>query len=156
VPFCRQTPFTLKALREKDYSPNPQTLGEHLKKRRRELGLFQREAASRMGIGTDTYANWEKGKTEPVATQFQPVVAFLGYDRTPAPETLSERLKAKRRELSVTFAQVARYLEWDTGTLSRYLNGTWHMPPPRAALLEAFLVAGEAELARLWQLPRGR
>jgi transcriptional regulator with XRE-family HTH domain len=143
-------------LRAKDYSENPQNLGEHLKKRRRELGLFQREAASRMGIGTDTYANWEKGKTEPVATQFQPVGAFLGYDPTPAPETLSERLKAKRRELGVTFAQVARYLEWDTGTLSRYLNGTWHMPPPRAALLEAFLVVGEAELARLWQLPRGR
>jgi hypothetical protein len=29
-----------------------------------------------MGIGTDTYANWERGKTEPVAAQFQPVVEF--------------------------------------------------------------------------------
>jgi hypothetical protein len=108
-----------------------------------------------MGIQRDTYLHWEKDKTRPVASQFRPVVAFLGYDPTPAPETLSERLKAKRRELCVTFAQVARYLEWDPVTLTRYLNGTWRMPPARTALLEAFLVAGEAELARLWQLPRG-
>ncbi|MEA2915135.1 MAG: hypothetical protein QOJ15_7216, partial [Bradyrhizobium sp.] len=39
MPFCRQTPLTLKALRAKDYSETPQTLGEHLKKRRRQLGL---------------------------------------------------------------------------------------------------------------------
>jgi hypothetical protein len=39
VPFCRQTPLTLKALRAKDYSENPETLGEHLKKRR-ALAIF--------------------------------------------------------------------------------------------------------------------
>jgi transcriptional regulator with XRE-family HTH domain len=156
VPFCRQTPLTLKALRAKDYSENPQTLGGHLKKRRRELGLLQRQAAERMGIQRDTYVNWEKDKTRPVASQFRPVVAFLGYDPTPAPETLSERLKAKRRELGVTFAQVARYLEWDPGTLTRYLNGTWRMPPARAAQLEALPIVGETELERIRCLPRGR
>jgi DNA-binding transcriptional regulator YiaG len=62
VPFCRRTPRTLKAWREKDYSENPQSLGEHLKKRRRELGLIRREVAARMGIGTETYSNWETGK----------------------------------------------------------------------------------------------
>jgi DNA-binding XRE family transcriptional regulator len=109
-----------------------------------------------MGIQRDTYVNWEKDKTRPVASQFRPVVAFLGYDPTPAPETLSERLKAKRRELGVTFAQVARYLEWDPGTLTRYLNGTWRMPPARAAQLEALPIVGETELERIRCLPRGR
>ena len=71
--------------------------------------------------------------------------------------TLPERLLTKRRATGMTLADVARNLGWDEGTLTRYLNGTWHMPPPRAALLvEAFLVAGDAELARLWQPPRGR
>jgi len=110
-----------------------------LKKRRRELDLLQREVAERMDIGTDTYANWEKGKTEPVAAQFRPVVEFLGYDPTPAPETLAERLKAKRRQLGVTFSQVARYFGWDEGTLTPYLNGTWRVPSARADELEAFL-----------------
>jgi hypothetical protein len=31
-----------------------------------------------MGIGTDTYAHWEKGKMELVASQFGPVLEFLG------------------------------------------------------------------------------
>jgi hypothetical protein len=53
-PFAVRPPLTLKALRAKDYSNNPQTLDEHLKKRRRELGLLQREAAEMLGISTDT------------------------------------------------------------------------------------------------------
>lgn len=148
--------ITLKTLRKKDYSENPQTLGEHLKKRRKELGLFQREAAERMGIWTETYANWENGHSEPVAAQFRPVVQFLGHDPTPAPETLAERLQAKRRELGVTFSQVARYLGWDEGTLTRYLNGTWRMPKSRAASLDAFLVTTAAELTFLCGLTRRR
>ncbi len=92
-----------------------------------------------MGVGTDSYANWEKGKTEPVAAKFRPVVEFLGYDPTPGPKTLAERLKAKRRALGVTFSQIARHLGWDPGSLSRYLNGTRRIPPARAASLEAFL-----------------
>jgi len=109
-----------------------------------------------MGIWKETYGNWEKDKTRPVAAQFRPVVTFLGYDPTPEARTLSERLKAKRRELGVTFAQVARYIRWDPGTLTRYLNGTWRMPPARAATLDAFLSAGATELAAILRLPRRR
>jgi hypothetical protein len=112
-----------------------------------------------MGIGTDTYANWEKGKTQPVAAQFRPVVGFLGYDPMPAPTTLGERLEAKRRLLGATFAQVARYLGWDPGTFTRYLNGTWRMPPmppDRVALLEAFLSNADATTAPVRWLARRR
>ncbi|MDP1966928.1 MAG: helix-turn-helix transcriptional regulator [Reyranella sp.] len=144
----------LKSLRPKDYFESPQSLGQHLKKRRKELGLLQREAAQLMGILTETYGNWEKDKTEPVAAQFRPVVQFLGYDPTPAPKTLAERLKAKRRERGVTFSQVARDLGWDEGSLTRYLNGSWRMPLTRATQLEAFLSAEEPKLIPTRQLPR--
>lgn len=90
MPFCRDVPLTLKAKKPKDYSEAPQTLGEHLKKHRRQLRLLQREAAARMGILTETYANWEKGKTKPVPAQFGSAIAFLGYDPMPAPQTLAE------------------------------------------------------------------
>jgi transcriptional regulator with XRE-family HTH domain len=154
VPFCRQTPLTLKALRAKDYSQNPQNLGEHLKKRRRELGLLQREAAERMGIQRDTYVNWETGKTEPVTVQFRPLVEFLGYDPTPVPKTLAERLEGKRRELGVTFEQAAKYLGWDPGSLTRYLNGTWALNPTRAEALEHFLAMDQRAAAAVLALPR--
>jgi transcriptional regulator with XRE-family HTH domain len=115
-------PVTLKSLRPKDYSEDPQTLGQHLKKRRKERGLFQREVAAEMGVDTWTYLNWEKDKTVPVAARFRPVVEFRGYDPTPPARTLAERLQAKRRELGVTFSQVARDLCSDEGSLTRYLN----------------------------------
>ena len=59
VPSCHGLPLTVKSLKPKDYSETPQTLGEHLKKRRRELGLLQREAGERLGVTNETVANWE-------------------------------------------------------------------------------------------------
>lgn len=154
MPFCQGVPLRLKSQKPKDYSETPTRLGEHLKKRRRELGLLQREAAARMGILTETYANWEKGKTEPVAAQFRPVVQFLGYDPTPAPKTLAERLEAKRQTLGVTRAQVARHLGWDPGSLSKYLSGTWRLNSGRAGELESFLGMDAKVAVALRRLPR--
>ena len=61
-----------------------------------------------LGVSIDTVVNWEKDKTKPVAAQLKPVVALLGYDPTPEPQTLAERLAAKQRSLGASLAQVAR------------------------------------------------
>jgi hypothetical protein len=63
-----------------------------------------------MDIKTETYANCEKGKTEPLAAHFQPVIQFLGYDSKPPPRTPADRMEAKRKALGVTLVQVAQYL----------------------------------------------
>jgi transcriptional regulator with XRE-family HTH domain len=131
-------------------------LGEHLKKRRKELGLLQREAAERMGVSTETVANWEKGKTKPVAAQFRPIVQFLGYDPSPEPTTLAGRLEAKRRQLGMTFEQVAGYLGWDEGSLRRYLKGTWRLSCERAGALEKFLKLDAEASAALLTAPSRR
>lgn len=147
-------PLTLKAQKPKDYAENPQSLGEHLKKRRKELGLLQREAGERMGVSAETVANWEKDKTKPIPTQFRPVVAFLGYDPTPTSVSLVERFEAKRRELGVTLEQVAKYLAWDEGSLRRYLKGMWRLSSQRADALERFLILNEQNMAEVLAMPR--
>ena len=139
VVFLPGVRLTLKSLRIKDYSKDPQSLGEHLKNRRRELGLFQREAAGRLGCDVFSYINWEKDRTRPVASRFRPIISFLGYDPTPEPQTLAGRVNAKRRTLGVTFEQVAQHLGWDPGTLSRYQNGTRRLSARRTQALERFL-----------------
>jgi hypothetical protein len=60
-------PLTLKAP-TKDYSEIPQTLGEHLRRRRRSF--FRTEAGEGMGVSAEAVAGWEKGKTRPVPAQF--------------------------------------------------------------------------------------
>lgn len=107
----------------KDYAEEPQTLGEHLKRRRKLLGLLQREAATQLGCDQFTYINWEKDKTVPAHSRFRPIIEFLRYDPSPPPATLAEQVQAKRRAMGMTFAQVARHLGFDDGTLSRYLRG---------------------------------
>jgi transcriptional regulator with XRE-family HTH domain len=131
-------------------------LGQHLKKRRRQLGLLQRETAEMLGVSTDTVVNWENENTKPVAAQFRPVVAFLGYDPTPEPRTLAGRVEAKQRTLGASLAQVARHLGWDPGSLKRYLDGTWRISPDRCQVLEAFLNTDDDALAAVHSLKRRR
>ena len=109
-----------------------------------------------MEICEETYANWEKSKIAPVAAQFRPVLQFLGYDPSPTPTTLAERLQAKRRALGITFEQVAKHLGWDPGPLTRYLNGTWRIPSARTATLNALLKKSTREFVIPSPLPRRR
>ena len=89
VAFLPGVSVTLKHLRNNAFVECLKTLGEHLKRRRREPGLIQREVAERMDIDVFTYLNWETDKTKPLDAQFGPVVRFLGYDPSRPPITLS-------------------------------------------------------------------
>ena len=83
------------------------TLGDHLRKRRLDLGLLQREVAERLGTDHLTITNWELNRTTP-ALRFSPgIVGFLGYAPWADGASLGERLRrsAERRvgkECSVT------------------------------------------------------
>ncbi len=61
----------------------PVSLGDHLKKRRMDLGITQKEAAHRIGAGQFTVINWEKGRTEPAVRFLPAIMPFLGYDPFP-------------------------------------------------------------------------
>lgn len=84
------------------------------------------------------------------------MIGFLGYDPTPEPQSLADRLMAKQRRLGASLAQVARYLGWDPGSLRRYLNGTWRISPDRRVALETFLDAEDKALASLHSIRRRR
>lgn len=120
----------------------PKTLGEHLRKRRHELGLHQKDVAKQLGVAHETYANREKGHTRPYTPSWGRVIAFLGYDPSPAARTFGERIAAKRRELGLTQAKLAALLGWDEATLFRYERGRWMPKGKRLQQLEKFLESG--------------
>ena len=67
----------------------PVTLGDHLRRRRLELGMFQKDVAAQIGVTASTIWNWEHGWT--VDTRLLPrVIAFLGYNPLPQPEGVLE------------------------------------------------------------------
>jgi transcriptional regulator with XRE-family HTH domain len=92
------TPVTLKALKRKRRDFEPRTLGEHIRKRRLELRLSQKEAAKRLGYRWTTVLNWENGKRKPGVERIPDIIAFLGYDPFQQPMNLSEELAALRRK----------------------------------------------------------
>ena len=95
-------------------------MGDHIKKRRLDLKLSRRQAAARIGITKSTLWDWENNRSTPAIHTFPKVIAFLGYDPCPAPETEGERIAAKRRQLGLSRKGLARMLGIDQETVARW------------------------------------
>jgi transcriptional regulator with XRE-family HTH domain len=62
----------------KGYPPKPVSLGDHLRKRRLDLGLRQAQLAERIGVTESTVWNWEHGTT-PAPQYHARIIELLGY-----------------------------------------------------------------------------
>src|ERR1700690_408918 len=115
LPFCH---FTLTASKPKclGYPVYPKSIGDHLRKRRMDLGLLQKVVAQRMGGCVATITNWKLNRTQPELRQLPKIFAFLGYDPLPSPTTLAERLVHFRQFRGLTQYQLARIIQVDPTT----------------------------------------
>ena len=55
------------------------TIGDHIRKKRLDLGLLQKEVAQHVGVDTNSVTNWEKGHTSPRLHIIPRIMEFLGY-----------------------------------------------------------------------------
>jgi transcriptional regulator with XRE-family HTH domain len=55
----------------------PQTLGQRIRQRRRELGLSTAELARRAGVTRDTLADWERDQTAPRSNRLLTLAGVL-------------------------------------------------------------------------------
>jgi transcriptional regulator with XRE-family HTH domain len=110
----------LKGKRNLPFKEFPITLGEHLKKRRLTLKLLQKDITRDWKFSKETYANYEKDKTLPVISHWPAILSFLGYDPNQTPETLGEKLRAKRRAMGLSKKKLASTLKVDETTITRW------------------------------------
>jgi DNA-binding XRE family transcriptional regulator len=100
---------------------NPKTLGEHIKKRRLELGLFQAQMAGIIGVDESTVTNWEKENTKPMLWAIPRIIEFLGYEPTLRSNlTLGEEIRVYRYKRGIPQKELARQLGVDPTTLGRW------------------------------------
>jgi transcriptional regulator with XRE-family HTH domain len=136
-------PLTFRAPKPRPgYPADPQTLAEHLRKRRLDLSQTQGEAACAVGVSKKTYEYWEQGRTKEVAVRYLPaVITFLSYDPTPkASGGLGERIRAARRRLGISQEELAARLGLDPSTVIAWERGRVRQEWPRVkALFERFV-----------------
>ena len=131
----------------------PKTIGEHLRKRRLELGIVQSEAARRLRISTVTLSRWECDKVYPTWTHQPDLIAYLSYDPFTDPAlgspkvnepsgvaflssgahtNIGQEIRNRRLQMRKTRKQFAKELGVDVKTLRNWETNRCH---PSVALL---------------------
>lgn len=121
LPFCTAT--LKREWKAAGYPITFNHLGDHLRKRRLDLGLQMKQAAKLLGAHAQSLANWEEGRTAPAILYIPRLIHFVGYDPRPVPTSLAERLKAHRIGLGLSQRAMAKQLGVDPGTLAKWETG---------------------------------
>lgn len=142
MPFIK---LQLKAKKPENpaYPKTLTTLGDHIRKRRLDLGLWQKEVAATLGVTTSAVTNWEKNRVTPYFTYLPKIIAFLGY--TPAPfdkigGNIIEQIKLYRLTHGLSQEKFAKLIEIDETTIAKWERGE-HEPTKRLVnKISVFLV----------------
>jgi DNA-binding transcriptional regulator YiaG len=85
--LCDRVAFLLPGVSAKLRAKKPEVaklsgdnLPSHLRHRRRQLGLYQKDVAQRLGVAADTLLNWENGRRRPPSRYEGAINTFLGAE----------------------------------------------------------------------------
>lgn len=119
------------------YTSIPQTLGEHIRKKRIESGHLQREVAALFGISEDSLTYWENHRTKPQVKHYPAIIAYLGYyPFDHETETLAGKLKQIRYMNGYCFGQFADEFKVSVDAAKRWEKGKPILNPKFRALIQ--------------------
>ena len=126
----------------------PQTVGDHIRRRRLGMKLLQREAAEQLGVDKASVFNWESNKGTPEIRFMPAIIRFLGYNPLPEAKTLAEQLVRHRTTLGLSRNEAALQLGVDAGTLARWEHGEREPAGELLERVEQFVGEENPPLAR--------
>ncbi len=130
MPFCHITLKTQKPL-PSAYPRTLKTLGDHLRKKRLDLKILQKEVAQRLSVGESSIYNWGNNLSIPSLRYIPKIIEFLGYTPyDPSVRTTGEKIVAYRRLLGLSQKRLACHLDIDPSTLGRWERNK-RQPPER-------------------------
>lgn len=139
--------MALKSLKLKEPDLPPKTIGQHVKKRRLELKLTQKEASARIGVTPATALNWENGLSQPKVEHLPAIRDFLGYDPDPSPQgSIADRLRRSRQARGWSQRRAAQESGVDPSTWSAWEAGGTIIAKAHRALVARFVGLPEAEV----------
>lgn len=105
------------------YPTNPKTIGEHIKKKRMDLGLMQKDIAKIIGVTKGTISYWEATDNPLRVKSYPGIIRFLGYIPFEIGDSPAEQLLGYRRILGLTHKGVAEKWGVDRGSIERWESG---------------------------------
>ncbi|MHB1456746.1 MAG: helix-turn-helix domain-containing protein [Armatimonadota bacterium] len=132
LPFCHINLTAQKPV-SAAYPLELKTIGDHLRKHRLDLELFQRDVAERLGADTTSVYNWENNIKSPAIRFIPRIIRFLGhspYEIMSTTATLGEKIVSYRQLHGISQEFFARQLKVDPGTLGRWEKNK-SIPPMR-------------------------
>lgn len=140
VPFLLpNVPAHLTAVKPEFVIAPGDSVGMHLRRMRKALGLFQAQAAEMLGVCKASVWNWENEKSEPEDQLFPAIIRFLGYEPWSSPKTLPERLRAERRRRGISIKVAAELMDVAHGALANWENKVSQPGAFNRRRVEAFL-----------------
>jgi transcriptional regulator with XRE-family HTH domain len=122
----------------KPYPKELKTTGDHLKKRRLELNMLQKELAERLGTTICTVRNWEKNRSSPSLIFIPKIIQFLGYVPYDAQtQDFGKKIAARRRFLGLRQKDLARKIGVDPCTIRSWEKGEHEPSKPLLRILAA-------------------
>lgn len=113
-----------------------ETIGDHVRERRLELGLSQARAALAIGVSRDALARWEVRPVQPNVWLMPAIIDFLGYDPQPPAQTFRELILRTRRSLGFNQLEIASALSVPASTLHAWECGVYEPGKSRKARIE--------------------
>jgi DNA-binding transcriptional regulator YiaG len=109
----------------------PKTLGEHLRKKRIDQGMIQKDVAKLLCAGVWNVRNWEVGHSTPAIRFLPAIIRFLGYDPRPIPETFAAKLTHLREGMGLSQEALGRLIGADESAVNDWEAGL-HEPTKKS------------------------
>jgi transcriptional regulator with XRE-family HTH domain len=123
LPYCK-TELKVERPLSTDYPQTLNTLGDHIRKKRLDLGLLQKDVAQIIGTSTDTICYWENNRAIPYISYIPNIIKFLGYvPFETSGNTLRETIATSRKLSGLSQRKFARLIGIDPSTLGRWELG---------------------------------
>jgi transcriptional regulator with XRE-family HTH domain len=161
VALLQFVPIRLKALKKKETDFAPQSVGDHIRKRRLLLKLPQKAVAGMLKVSQFSIINWERGKFQPSkVTTLHRIIEFLGYDPLPKGQTIPERLRQQRRLMGWGQRELAEHFGVDRCTVAGWELGGTILKRSHRSMAARFLGLAEVdlmgEMADRWNKNHGK
>ncbi len=138
----RRHSFSIQIPLEKQQLPGypefPITVGDHIRKKRIDLGLLQREVAEIIGVTVSSIYNWEHG-VEPELQYNPSIIKFLGYIPFDFPDDTVGRLGWYKRTMGMNLDHLGEAMGRDPEQLSDWLSGRHYPFRKNREKIELFL-----------------